>query len=974
MRMRSIRPQPDESSDLGDEPLRYQKQGAFDLEACEGEPIQFIGAVQAPYAMVIWRPQDGAIVAMTTNLPEVLGLAAQTIRALRVHDLFLGDREEIDKALSDRADARHIVLVSGKSSLARGCRLGPWHAAIIDPVPAQSWRGTGFDAVVSFNALIEAQLAKESFVLAGLAAGLAAAFRGISGYDRVMVYQFDADCNGQIIAEDADPSLDSRFLGLTFPSSDIPRPARELFLKNRVRPLIDVQAEVVPIVAFDGQTAQDFDLGALPERAVSPIHLTYLTNMGVRSTLTIAVMVQDRLWGLLTCHHYSGPRRLSGPDLALCRVLCDLLSHGLSRARDAARLAQQALVDALGRTLRTAAQAEAAPEDFGTFLRDFEPQILTLLDVSGAVITLGSSDFWLGAAPPAGFAALRTRLDTASGQTVFSTTSLARHFPDLAASLLPECAGLIRIGNAARTSAMMAWRPAVPTAITWAGDPEKRVQNTGALTPRTSFEKWRVLSADTCASWTTDHDHLLTGLFCVLSEVGWTLERRRAERKVETAREQVERARTELEHAALHDVLTGLPNRRYLDMVLADLAGQQGGSGKVAALQIDLDRFKVINDTLGHAVGDEVLLHVAEVLRKHRRETDIVARVGGDEFVLIARDNLAEELLEELAQGIIDEVSRPIVIRGEQVSFSASIGVALALQSGLMPETLLSRADIALYESKHNGRGQTCFVSDAMEQTRIERRKLGEDVLRGFAAGEFALFYQLQFSASTRQVSGAEALLRWNHRVRGLLSPQHFLEAAEDIGVIEKLDSFSVETALEVQRRWSERGLVVPKISVNVSARRLKDMNVARMVKEHPDMAGRIAFELLETMDINTIDTLSKWNIQSLQDAGIALEIDDFGAGHTSILSLVHMKPDRIKIDKDLVLPAPDSQTARDVIRSIISIAKTLNIGVTAEGVETEAHVALMRSLGCDTLQGYALARPMSFDEIAERFIGRKTA
>jgi EAL domain-containing protein (putative c-di-GMP-specific phosphodiesterase class I) len=139
-------------------------------------------------------------------------------------------------------------------------------------------------------------------------------------------------------------------------------------------------------------------------------------------------------------------------------------------------------------------------------------------------------------------------------------------------------------------------------------------------------------------------------------------------------------------------------------------------------------------------------------------------------------------------------------------------------------------------------------------------------------------------------------------------------------------------------------------------------------------MAGRIAFELLETMDLNTMDSVSKWNIQSLQDAGIALEIDDFGAGHTSILSLVHLKPDRIKIDKDLVLPAPDSQTARDVIRSIVSIAKTLNIGVTAEGVETEAHAALMRRLGCDTLQGYALARPMSGADICGRFITPKSA
>jgi EAL domain-containing protein (putative c-di-GMP-specific phosphodiesterase class I) len=244
--------------------------------------------------------------------------------------------------------------------------------------------------------------------------------------------------------------------------------------------------------------------------------------------------------------------------------------------------------------------------------------------------------------------------------------------------------------------------------------------------------------------------------------------------------------------------------------------------------------------------------------------------------------------------------------------------------------------------------------------------------MRGFEAQEFELFYQLQFAAVSRQVSGAEALLRWNHPERGLLTPLDFMAAAEEIGVIEKLDAFSVQSALEARHSWAQLGFDVPKISVNVSARRLKEMNVSQLVAQYPDMAGRIAFELLETIDLNTVDSVSKWNIQALQDAGIDLEIDDFGTGHTSILSLVQLKPNRIKIDKDLVLPAPESLTARDVVRSIVSIARTLNIGVTAEGVETEAHADLMRDLGCDTLQGYALARPLRSTDIHAGFIATK--
>lgn len=957
--------------------MGYQKQGALDLEGCETEPIHHIGALQAPYAMVIWRPEDGVILAMTANLPDLCGKSGQDIDALPIHDLFVGSREDIDKALASLVEAKPIALANGRRVLVRRSLVGAYQAVVIDPHPTESGFGSSFGAVLAFNGLIEEQLAKPVIDLAALAGGLASSFRGISGYDRVMVYEFDADLNGRIIAEDADPALDSRYMGLTFPSSDIPRPARELFLKNRVRPLIDVESATVPLISFRQQNAAAFDIGLVPERAVSPIHLSYLANMGVRATLTIALIVQGKLWGLLTCHHYQSARKLSGGDLSLCRVLCDLLSHALNRVRDQTRLQLTAEVDTLGLRLRAAAHAEREAEDFGTLLKDFETPILDLLGASGALITLGTGDFWLGAAPPPGIATLLARLDIKSNvlmQAGFSTNHIAGHFPDLAGALLPDCAGITLIGNSARMSTMTAWRPAIATAISWAGDPNKRVSATGQLRPRASFERWQEESTDKCMPWTAGHEDMLKVLLNILSEVGWALEKRKAERRALSAREQIERARDELEHASLHDALTDLPNRRFLDKTLAQFAKAGGGADRIAALQIDLDRFKVINDTLGHPAGDMVLVHVADVLRRQRRESDFVARVGGDEFVLIARDDLGEDKLADLAQGIIDTLSRPILIAGEQVSFSASIGIAVTPLVGLMPETFLSRADIALYEAKRNGRARFCFVSDEMEQARIERRKLGEDVLRGFEAHEFELFYQLQFAATDGRITGAEALMRWNHPDLGIIGPKDFMEAAEDIGVIEKLDKFSVHSALEVQRTWAAQGLVVPKISVNISARRLKEMNVCGMLQSHPDMAGRIAFELLETVDLNTLDSVSQWNIQNLQDAGIKLEIDDFGAGHTSILSLVRMQPDRLKIDKDLVLPAPESQTARDVIRSIVSIAKTLNIGVTAEGVETEAHAGLMRDLGCDTLQGYALARPMSAEEICERFIKRKRA
>lgn len=945
--------------------MTYIKQGALDLEACEVEPIHFMGAIQPPYAIVAWRPEDGSIMMASENLVELVGWNQDDIAAAHIKDLFEAPFKSVDRFFANQSETHPVSLINGREVLARGCTVGDWLALVLDPETTTLSSSFKFDAVLTFNKMIDEQLAKPKVDLETLTAGLAAAFRSISGYDRVMVYEFDADWNGTIIAECATETLDARFLGLTFPSSDIPRPARDLFLRNRVRPLIDSDAVDVPLMSLGDLAPDAIDIGDLPERAVSPIHLTYLRNMGVRATLTVALIVQDRLWGLLTCHHYSGRRKLSAGELGLCRVLCDLMSHALNRVQDRKRLEHTSDLEDLGRKMRLAVQAKGVDEAFGSTLAVFSAQILQALGASGAVVMLDGKDFSLGAPPPDSFNDLRTRIEQtadSSGKPGFSSNHIVAHFPGLTGALLPDCAGVAMVRNSTRSCSIFAWRPAVQRTITWAGDPQKRVPEHGSLSPRASFERWQDQTAERSAPWSRGHEIIFSAMLDILSEVGWMLERRRAERRADSARAEAERAIGELEHASLHDDLTDLPNRRYLDRKLqyASSRAIRNGADRIAALHLDLDRFKAINDTLGHATGDDVLVHVAKTLRNNKRETDFVARVGGDEFVLIAYDNLEEPQLAALAQDLIDVLSQPIRIEDQQVSFGASVGIAISPLHELKPAALLSRADIALYESKRRGRGRYCFVSDEMAEARIERRMLGEDVLRGFEAQEFELYYQLQFAADDRRIVGAEALLRWNHPLRGVLSPDLFIAAAEEVGVITKLDALSVRSALETRAAWSEQGVDVPKISLNVSSRRLKDMDVSQMVTENPGIAGCIAFELLETIDMNTIDNVSRWNLKKFKEAGITIEIDDFGTGHTSILSLLEVRPDRIKLDKDLVLPAPESKTNRVLIQSIVRIAKTLDIGVTAEGVETEAHITLLRDLGCDTLQGYVLARPMS--------------
>jgi diguanylate cyclase (GGDEF)-like protein len=536
---------------------------------------------------------------------------------------------------------------------------------------------------------------------------------------------------------------------------------------------------------------------------------------------------------------------------------------------------------------------------------------------------------------------------------------VAAHHDDLAEAIPPGCAGVAFARHASDQSSLMAWRPAQPRLETWAGDPLKRVTGVGRISPRKSFELWQQRTQDKSAPWPHETADSCKTMLAILCEVGWTLNRRRAEQAAHEARRAAQGAKAKLEYKALHDALTDLPNRRYLETYLHRIKTQVSPPGtRIAALHLDLDRFKSINDTMGHAMGDIALQHVARALQAETRETDFTCRLGGDEFIVIACERTDEVALCNLSKRIISEFSKPLSIDGEIINLGASIGIAYAPSTGFDPAALLSRADIALYEAKRSGGGRFCFASDEMEQERIKRRRLGDDVQRGFAAGEFEMYFQLQFAAGSRAVAGAEALLRWHHPIHGTLTPYAFLEAAEDIGLIEKLDAFAVDAALDAHAKWAAAGLNVPKLSVNVSSRRLQNLDVTSLVAERPEIPDIIAFELLESMDLNEMDAINRWKIEKIREAGIALEVDDFGSGHTSILSLMRIKPDRIKIDRDLVIPAINDGAALEIVRSIVTIAHSLGIAVTAEGIETEQHAKLMEQLGCDVLQGFGLARP----------------
>ncbi|WP_084044479.1 EAL domain-containing protein [Ensifer sp. WSM1721] len=437
-----------------------------------------------------------------------------------------------------------------------------------------------------------------------------------------------------------------------------------------------------------------------------------------------------------------------------------------------------------------------------------------------------------------------------------------------------------------------------------------------------------------------------------------------AKRLAEAHSAELEAARHRMEFNALHDPLTGLPNRRFLDQILADRVRKFDAGARLSIFHIDLDRFKQINDTMGHAAGDEILRHAAGLLRSNARESDFVARIGGDEFVIIRAGGSSEEDA-ALASRIIEAMSSPVRYKDQECRIGVSIGIAAQTAAADELSQILVNADIALYEAKRRGRNRHETFTGALKTAVFQTKQTADEILRGLEQNEFVAYFQPQFSPKSLEIIGVEALARWDHPTKGLIGPHAFLKTAEDINVVAAIDQKILEQALFQICRWEANGIHIPKVSVNLSYSRLRDEGLVARLEQMSIPKGRLSFELLESISFDENDVTVMSNIRRIKELGIDIEIDDFGTGYASILSLLKLTPRRLKIDRQLVLPILDSPAERRLVESIIDIGTSLGIEVIAEGVETLDHAHILKELECHGLQGYAFARPMSANDLA---------
>lgn len=420
---------------------------------------------------------------------------------------------------------------------------------------------------------------------------------------------------------------------------------------------------------------------------------------------------------------------------------------------------------------------------------------------------------------------------------------------------------------------------------------------------------------------------------------------------------------SQLQHQATHDVLTGLPNRDLLRDRLKQGINQASRSGdNIWVAFIDLDHFKLINDTYGHKTGDILLCTMAERLKSTLRESDTVARIGGDEFVLVLPENTQQNLSANLLNRIMDVIAEPVILEEKSFSFTCSMGVAVYPADGDEPEVLMKHADIAMYRAKETGRNHFQFFTAEMTLRLLARMQLERSLHTAIEKNEFILHYQPQVDLRTGRMVGMEALIRWNKPETGIIYPQRFIELAENCGMISKIGLWVIRTACAQNKTWQSAGLPALNVSVNLSNHQLLDNSlvdsIAQILQETGLDPSFLDLEITES-SVMADAPKSIQILRKLKNLGVKLSVDDFGTGYSNLSCLKQFPLDMLKIDQSFIQDIGTNDDSGAIIASIITLAHNLKLNVIAEGVETETQLAYLQQHHCDLIQGYYFSQPL---------------
>ncbi|MFW6357955.1 MAG: putative bifunctional diguanylate cyclase/phosphodiesterase, partial [Chroococcales cyanobacterium] len=501
------------------------------------------------------------------------------------------------------------------------------------------------------------------------------------------------------------------------------------------------------------------------------------------------------------------------------------------------------------------------------------------------------------------------------------------------------------------------FRHEIETETLWAGRNHPDSRNS---LPRQSFEAWREVVRGQALPWRADEIKLARTLGIHLYTA--VMERRLKEMIL---------------HHSYHDSLTGLPNRLlFHERLSLALANIQLTPGEVlAVIFLDLDGFKTINDTLGHAVGDELLKRVAERLINLLNIDDTIARWGGDEFTILLSSLPNVEKASTIALKILAALSVPFHFHEQELYIKGSLGIAIAPYHGNDAETLLKHADAALHGAKQQGRNTYQLYNTAIGSKVEKRLAIENNLYKAIEREEFILYYQPQFCLKTGKIVGVEALIRWQSRELGFVSPAQFIPLAEETGAIIPIGEWVLQTACLQHRYWQELGLSPIQVAINLSGRQFQDQRLLKMIQRVLETTGMnpnyLEFEITESIAIQdtglTISILNK-----LRELGVQTSIDDFGTGYSSLSSLKHFPLDKIKIDQSFIRDLTTDSHDAAIVRAVVALGHGLDLKVVAEGVETEEQYQFLKSLKCNVVQGYYLSRPLAAQMITSLLLEKQ--
>ncbi|HJV87524.1 MAG TPA: EAL domain-containing protein [Noviherbaspirillum sp.] len=436
-----------------------------------------------------------------------------------------------------------------------------------------------------------------------------------------------------------------------------------------------------------------------------------------------------------------------------------------------------------------------------------------------------------------------------------------------------------------------------------------------------------------------------------------------------TSRKEVE---TRLQFLASRDSLTGMLNRNGMMTHFAQqVEAARAADRQISVLFIDLDRFKTVNDTLGHLAGDQLLVSAADRLLRQLREGDVAARLGGDEFTVLLEEPPSSTMAGELAERVIASMAQPFMIDGQEMFVTASIGIACYPADGHDADTLLKNADVAMYRAKQRGRNTYQFFTADMNTRAFEQLLLENSLRHALERGEFELHYQPQIDAATGSIAGVEALIRWRHPELGLVLPGTFISLAEQNGLIVPIGAWALQEACRQGKAWLDTGFRFGHVAVNLSAKQFSSGDLLDTIRGALDRSGLPASMLeLEITESTIMHNPSEalLLLERIRDMGVALSIDDFGTGYSSLASLKQYPLDSLKIDRSFVKGIPGDADDIAITEAIIAIARKMRLKVVAEGVETAEQSDFLRKAGCDMAQGYLLGRPMSAADLVRQF------